>query len=53
VTFYAPPSDLETVFFVSPVDGHHMVSIPLIFPPWRICSLGPIFLFLSPLMSFM
>jgi hypothetical protein len=26
VTFYAPPSDLVTVFFVTPVDGYHQVT---------------------------
>jgi hypothetical protein len=26
VTFYAPPSDLVTVFFVTPMDGYHQVA---------------------------
>jgi hypothetical protein len=26
ITFYAPPSDLVTVFFVSPSDGYHQVT---------------------------
>jgi hypothetical protein len=52
VTFYAPPSDLVTVFFVTPVDGHHLVSHPVDLPPMTHVFIGALVFASEPLNEF-
>jgi hypothetical protein len=52
VTFYAPPSDLVTVLFVSPVDGHQMVSHPVDLPPMTRVFIGAHVFVSEPLNEF-
>jgi hypothetical protein len=52
LTFYAPPSDLVTVFFVSPVDGRHLVSRPVDLRPMTHVFVGAHAFVAEPLNEF-